>query len=60
MVAGLDEAKLRMVWRHHVWPLLEGHFAGNPGRLAAFDLDALLGEPHRTPGKRRQAAEARS
>lgn len=43
MVPGLDEAKLRVVWRHHVQPLLEECFAGQPARLEACDLDTLLG-----------------
>src|SRR5262249_49999229 len=34
MVPGLDEQRLRVVWQHHVRPLLEGHFAGRPERLA--------------------------
>jgi hypothetical protein len=54
MVPGLDEAKLRVVWEHHVRPVLEEHFAGQLARLAAYDLDALLGD---TPpaGPRRRA-----
>jgi 5-methylcytosine-specific restriction endonuclease McrBC GTP-binding regulatory subunit McrB len=56
MVPGLDDARLRMVWQHHVRPLLEEHFAGRPGRLAAYDLDALLGdEPSRPRGRKRTA-----
>jgi uncharacterized protein (DUF2461 family) len=47
MVGDLDEARLRVVWRHHVRPLLEEHFAGRPERLAAYDLDALLDGPRR-------------
>jgi uncharacterized protein (DUF2461 family) len=55
MVSDLDEARLRMVWQHHVRPLLEEHFAGQPGRLAAYDLDGMLdGRPRR----RRAAAAA--
>ena len=34
--------------------LLEEHWAGQPARLAAYGLDALLdGEPRRSAGKRR-------
>jgi MoxR-like ATPase len=40
MVEGLDEAKLRMVWQHHVRPLLDEAHAGQPGRAASYD--ALL------------------
>jgi MoxR-like ATPase len=54
MAAGLDEARLRLVWQHQVRPLLEEHFAAQPARLAAYDIDALLGEPRR-PGRRRRA-----
>ena len=41
MVPDLDEARLRMVWQHHVRPLLEEHFAGNVQRLVGYELDAL-------------------
>jgi hypothetical protein len=55
MVPGLDEARLRMVWQHHVRPLLDGHFAGQPGRMDAYELDMLLGgESRRAGGRRRQ------
>jgi 5-methylcytosine-specific restriction protein B len=37
MVPGLDEGRLRMVWRHHIRPLLDEHFSGQPGRAAAYD-----------------------
>jgi hypothetical protein len=53
MVPDLDEGLLRMVWQHHVKPLLEEHFFGQPGRASAYDLDRLLGEPR---GRRREAA----
>jgi uncharacterized protein (DUF2461 family) len=43
MVRDLDEQRLRVVWQHHVRPLLHEHFAGRPERLAAYDLDHLLG-----------------
>jgi hypothetical protein len=55
MVAGLDEARLRMVWRHHVRPLLDEHFAAQPGKASAYDA-LLEGEPVR----RRPRAEALS
>jgi hypothetical protein len=54
MVPGLDEAKLRVIWQHHIRPLLEAHFAGQPARLAAFDLDAFTGAV--SGGARRAAA----
>jgi 5-methylcytosine-specific restriction protein B len=53
MVPDLDEARLRIIWQHHVRPLLEEHFAGQPGRLASYEVDKLLdGEVHR-PGRQR-------
>jgi hypothetical protein len=57
MVPNLDEPQLRMVWQHQVRPLLEEHFAGQPGRLAAYDLDDLLaGRPQRPNGRRKKAS----
>jgi 5-methylcytosine-specific restriction endonuclease McrBC GTP-binding regulatory subunit McrB len=54
MVPDLDETRLRIVWQHHVRPLLEEHFAGQAARLAAYDLDKLLdGDPHPARAKRR-------
>ena len=59
MVPDLDEARLRMVWQHHVRPLLDEHFAGQPGRAAAYEIDPLLaGEPHRENRRRRLARAA--
>ena len=53
----LDETRLRMIWQHHVTPLLEEYFAGQPQRLEAYQLDDLLdGTPRRGSGKRRRAA----
>jgi DNA polymerase III delta prime subunit len=46
MVPRLDEARLRLVWRHHVRPLVEEFFAGQPGRVAAYD-QLLDNEPPR-------------
>ncbi len=43
MVPDLDGQKLRVVWNHHVRPVLEEHFAMRPQRLAGYDLDAILG-----------------
>jgi uncharacterized protein (DUF2461 family) len=37
MVAGLDESRLRLVWWHHVRPLLEEQFTGQPGKAATYD-----------------------
>jgi 5-methylcytosine-specific restriction protein B len=56
MVDDLDEARLRVVWQHHVMPLLEEHFHGHTARLSGYNLDHLLdGDPHR-PGTRRRKA----
>jgi MoxR-like ATPase len=55
MVPGLDDKRLRVVWQHHVWPLLVEYGAGHPDRLAAYDLDDLLtGKTRR--GRRRPRA----
>lgn len=43
MVPGLDRERLRTVWDHHVWPVLEEYFAAHPQRLTGYDLDALMG-----------------
>jgi MoxR-like ATPase len=55
MTPGLDEGRLRVIWQHHVRPLLDELFAGRPGRADAYDLDELLAgksrpaRPRRTP-----------
>ena len=38
MVPHLDEARLRVVWQHHIRPLLDEIFAAQPGRAASFDV----------------------
>jgi hypothetical protein len=54
MLPDLDEARLRVVWQHHIRPLLDEYFTGRPERAAAYDLDRLLaGE------RRRKTAAAR-
>jgi hypothetical protein len=59
MVPGLDEDRLRVIWEHHVQPLLAEYFAGHPDRAAAYRLDDLLaGGRNFTPGKKRPAARA--
>jgi MoxR-like ATPase len=59
MVADLDEARLRVVWEHHVRPLLAEYFAGHPERAAAYELDKLLaGDRIGARGRKRQAASA--
>ena len=54
MVPGLDEARLRVVWQHHVKPLLDEHFAAHPGRAAGYDIDRLLDSDSRRTSRRRQ------
>jgi MoxR-like ATPase len=41
MVPDLDEGRLHVVWEHHVRPLLEEYFAGQTGRLTAYDWPRL-------------------
>jgi hypothetical protein len=60
MVAGLDEAKLRMIWQHQVRPILEEYFAGQPGRLGAYEVDALLDESPRGERRRSNKMAARA
>ena len=57
MVPDLDRARLRAVWDHHVRPLLEEYLAGDPARLAAYELDSLWDaeKPQRPARKRRRA-----
>jgi hypothetical protein len=54
MVPDLDESRLGIVWQHHVRPLLEEHFASQPSRLAAYELDQLLGDETHRGGRRRR------
>jgi MoxR-like ATPase len=53
MAPDLDEARLRVVWQHHVGPLLDEYFASQPGRAAGYDLDELLANG---PGRRKRQA----
>ncbi len=53
MVPDLDEARLGVLWEHHVLPLLDEYFAGQPGRVAAYALERLSGE--RREGRKRPA-----
>jgi MoxR-like ATPase/uncharacterized protein (DUF2461 family) len=58
MVPDLDAARLRVVWEHHVRPLLEEYFMGHPERIAAYDLERLLEERAEKNGHRRPTARA--
>jgi hypothetical protein len=55
-VPDLDEARLLIVWQHHVRPLLGEHFVGQPGRLASYEIEKLLEDGPSRP--RRRCAEA--
>ncbi|HEY7328123.1 MAG TPA: DUF2461 family protein [Gemmataceae bacterium] len=57
MVPDLDEARLRIIWQHHVRPLLEEHFTAQPARLVSYEIDKLLtdGSQH---AERRRRVEA--
>ncbi|HEY1376618.1 MAG TPA: DUF2461 family protein [Gemmataceae bacterium] len=52
MVPDLDADKLAAVWEHHVRPLLDEYFAGQPGRAAGYALPELLAG---RPGPKRRA-----
>jgi 5-methylcytosine-specific restriction enzyme B len=57
MVPDLDESRLRVVWDHHVLPLLEEYFHGHPEQAAAYALDRMLAGGRRTSaGRKRRAA----
>jgi len=57
-VPELDDAKLRVVWEHHVAPLLAEYFAAHPARAAVYELDALLAG-RAGPARRRDKAAGR-
>jgi len=54
MVPDLDEARLRLIWQHQVWPLLEEHLAAQPRLLVGYRLEELLDDSPRPAGKRRR------
>jgi hypothetical protein len=58
MTPDLDEGRLRMVWQHHVRPVVDEYFAGQPGRAEAYDLDTLMRDEGRRPGRKRRSARA--
>jgi hypothetical protein len=53
MVPGLDEGRLRVVWQHHVKPLLDEHFAVIPGRAVGYEMDRLLDHEPRRHSRRK-------
>jgi 5-methylcytosine-specific restriction protein B len=57
MAPDLDESRLRIIWQHHVRPLLEEHFSAQPGRLAGYEIDKLLDDGSQR-GQRRRRVEA--
>jgi hypothetical protein len=57
MVPDLNASRLRVIWEHHVVPVLEEYFHGQPERAAAYDLDHLLGGRRRVSrGQKRPTA----
>jgi hypothetical protein len=56
MVPDLDAARLRVVWDHHVRPLLEEYFMGHPERAAAYDLARLMDERAEAGGGQKRRA----
>ncbi len=57
MAPDLDEQRLRLMWQHHVRPLLDEYFTGQPGKAVAYDLDQMLdGEPRRSNESKRRPA----
>jgi uncharacterized protein (DUF2461 family) len=59
MVEGLDEARLEMVWQHHVKPLVAEYFVAHPERVARYELHRLLRVESGTRPKQRRPATAR-
>lgn len=47
MVPGLTPERLRVIWDHHVRPVLDEYFAAHPQRLTGYDMDVLLGARRR-------------
>src|SRR5947209_7467520 len=47
---------LAVLWEHHVLPLLDEYFAGQPGRGAGYALDKLLGGERREGQARKRQA----
>jgi hypothetical protein len=54
MVPSLCESRLRVVWDHHVLPVLEEYFHGHPEQVAAYDLERLLDDRRKAPGGRKR------
>src|SRR5262245_2029268 len=42
MVPDLTEERLRVIWDHHIRPVLAEYFAAHPQRLAGYDVDVLM------------------
>jgi len=52
MVLGLDDRRLRVVWEHHIRPLLVEYCAGHLERMTGYDLeDLLVGKTSRGKGR---------
>jgi hypothetical protein len=60
MVPELDQDRLKVVWKHHIDPLLDEYFAGQPARRTAYQLDEMLeGEADESPGRTRRRKRVR-
>ncbi len=51
MAPDLDEPRLRLIWRHHVRPLLDECFAGQQSKATAYDLDQMMDGKVRRPAR---------
>lgn len=49
MVPHLNEVTLKVIWEHHVQPLLHEHFTQQPQRRSAYSLEALFTKPRNRP-----------
>lgn len=56
MVPGLDADRLRVIWQHHVLPVLTEHLAAHPERLERYALELLLDDSERNHYKRSRKA----
>jgi hypothetical protein len=54
MVPDLDDRRLRVVWEHHIVPVLEEYRKGHPERMPAYDLEDLLSDRGRRTTSRKQ------
>jgi 5-methylcytosine-specific restriction protein B len=43
MKKGLDEKRLRQIWKYNIEPFIEDQFFGDADQIADFEFDAVLG-----------------